>query len=129
MKLNDKTDYSLRMIIYLLNHQERATVRDISEFYHISYNHLRVIAHELVKLGVVVSTKGGSGGLELAKSAKTMSVSRIVQHFEGTTLVECFNSKSNQCVITADCRLKSVLMRSQKAFFKELDSVTLADLT
>lgn len=128
MKLNDKTDYSLRVILYLLKHKEKVTIRDISEFYQVSYNHLRVIVHELSKLGIIKSTKGSNGGIELCEDSKTMSVSSVVQHFEGADLVECFNSTTNTCVLSPNCRLKSLLMRSQKAFYKELDGVTLQDL-
>lgn len=128
MKLNDKTDYSLRVIIYLLNHQGKATVREISDFYHVSYNHLRVIAHELTKLGVLNSSKGSSGGIELSEKAKSMPVSSVVRHFEGVGLVECFDPETNQCVLSPHCRLKSLLARSQKAFYQELEGVNLGDL-
>lgn len=128
MKLNDKTDYSLRVLIYLLSHDEKSTVREISEFYQISYNHLRVIAHELSKLGLIETSKGSTGGISLSSTARKMSVASIVKHFEGTVLVECFDKVNNQCVLSPGCRLKSVLARAQKKFFEELQDVRVEDL-
>ena len=43
-------------------------------------------------------------------------------------LVECFDPGSDTCTLTPDCRLKGVLGKALKAYFAELDQVTLADI-
>jgi|GEM_PF-5935408 len=47
---------------------------------------------------------------------------------EDFTMVECFDPKANQCVITGPCRLRGALSRALKAYFAVLDEYTLADL-
>jgi Rrf2 family nitric oxide-sensitive transcriptional repressor len=47
---------------------------------------------------------------------------------EDFTMVECFDTDSNQCVITGACRLRGALTRALKAYFAVLDEYTLADL-
>ena len=43
-------------------------------------------------------------------------------------LVECFDPESNQCTLSASCRLKGLFSDALKAYLKELDGVTLAEL-
>jgi Rrf2 family nitric oxide-sensitive transcriptional repressor len=44
-------------------------------------------------------------------------------------LVECFDPETNQCTLSPSCRLKGLLNDALKAYFKELDGMTLAELT
>jgi Rrf2 family nitric oxide-sensitive transcriptional repressor len=42
-------------------------------------------------------------------------------------LVECFDEKTNRCVITEVCRLKSILKQGMDAFLNVLDTYTIAE--
>ena len=130
MKLTDYTDYTLRTLIYLgLNPDRLVTIQEIAEVYGISRNHLMKVAHQLGMQGLVETTRGRSGGLRLKVAAANIRVGDVVRHTEGGfPLVECFSPAANQCVITPDCRLKSVLKRALREFFAVLDGTTLADL-
>jgi Rrf2 family nitric oxide-sensitive transcriptional repressor len=44
-------------------------------------------------------------------------------------LVECFDPETNQCTLSPSCRLKGLLDEALKAYFKTLDSMTLAELS
>ncbi len=44
------------------------------------------------------------------------------------TAIECFDPGSDTCTLTPNCRLKGVLGKALKAYFAELDAVTLADI-
>jgi Rrf2 family nitric oxide-sensitive transcriptional repressor len=43
-------------------------------------------------------------------------------------LVECFDPQTSRCTLTPSCRLKGVFDAALRAYFKELDGVTLADI-
>lgn len=129
MHLTFHSDYSLRVLFYLANmDKETATIAEISDFYRISKNHLVKVVHQLSLQGFIISMRGKGGGIKLATNADKIKISDVVRKMEPHfTLVECFDSKTNQCVITPACRLKSILNEALMAFFQVLERYTIAD--
>jgi Rrf2 family nitric oxide-sensitive transcriptional repressor len=106
------------------------TIQDVAEAYGISKNHLTKVAFDLGRAGFVETVRGRNGGLRLAKKPEEIGLGDVLRITESrSVLVECFNPKTNSCVISAPCRLKGVLARALKAWFAVLDEYTLADLT
>ena len=68
MRLTLYTDYSLRVLLYLgsMDSDKLATIKEISESYGISKNHLMKVTHELGKLGYIETIRGRGGGIRLA---------------------------------------------------------------
>ena len=130
MRLTSFSDYALRLLIYVAVHPNRyVTIKEISESYGISKNHLMKIANELSLAGYLETVRGRNGGLRLAKPAQDISVGAVVRLTEaGSVLVECCDPATNTCVITRACRLKHILVEALEAFYKRLDQVSLADL-
>jgi Rrf2 family nitric oxide-sensitive transcriptional repressor len=57
-------------------------------------------------------------------------VGQVVRQTEGPAApAECFEEDGAHCMIVRACRLKHVLHEAVDAFYKVLDSYTLADLT
>ncbi len=131
VKLTNFTDYSMRALIYLAVHPGRlCTVKEISEAFNISQNHMVKVVHSLSKHRYINTKKGKNGGIELSKPAYHLNVGDIVRTLESDLyIVECFNSDDKRCSITAVCKLKHVLFNAYKAFIGELDKHTLADIT
>lgn len=127
MKLTLKTDYALRVIIYLQNN-EKVSIKDVAAFYKIKKNHLSVVVNELSRLGYVSSTPGPGGGISLVKSCLEEKLSDVVLKFESFELVECFNKQKNTCRLNPSCRLKSIFCAANKAFLTELSKFQLKDL-
>lgn len=129
MQLTLYSDYSLRVLIYLSKlKNETATITEISDFYKISRNHLVKVVHRLAQLEFIVSTRGKGGGIKLAKHPRDITIGEVVRKTEPNfSLVECFDEKTNRCVITNVCRLKGILNQGMSAFFNVLDQYTLAD--
>lgn len=131
MQLTLYTDFSLRVLIYLSMHPDRlVTIREISDFYDISRNHLVKVVHHLSRQGILDTVQGKRGGLRLAPEAKTLSVGAIVRttepHFQ---MAECFqNSDEVSCAVEPVCRLKGLLGEASDAFLQVLDGYTVADL-
>jgi Rrf2 family nitric oxide-sensitive transcriptional repressor len=130
MRLTHYSDYALRMLIYVAVHPERVvTISEISKSYSISKNHLMKIANELSAAGIIETVRGRNGGLRLAKAPAEINIGAIVRMTESdSSLVECFDPVTNQCVITRACRLKFILAQALEAFYQRLDQETLADL-
>ncbi|WP_280770843.1 Rrf2 family transcriptional regulator [Salipaludibacillus daqingensis] len=131
MQLTTYTDYSLRVLIYLGVQPEnkKSNIKEISDLYNISNNHLSKVVFELGKFGLVETIRGRNGGIKLAKQPSDINIGSLVRHTESPLhLVECFDKENNKCKITSACRLKGVLHEALEAYMNVLDSYTLSDL-
>lgn len=127
MKLTLKTDYSLRVLTFL-QMKEKATIKEIAEFYKIKKNHLNVVVNRLSELGYITTYPGPTGGIVINKSSLNIPLSEVLIQFEDLTLVECFDRKSNTCNLSPACKLKSYLHKAQNSFINELSKYKVKDL-
>lgn len=129
MKLTRFTDYSLRVLIYLGLHEEgRVTIREISDSYGISRNHLMKVVSLLTRKGYLDARRGPGGGVALARPANEICLADVVMDMEDDlNLVECFCDEGS-CVIKPVCQLKNALSMALSAYLKTLRKYTLADL-
>ena len=130
MQLTTFTDHALRTLIYLGTHHERlCTAKEIAGFYHISLNHMGKAVHRLSQLEIIHSQKGKGGGIQLNKSPRQINLGAIVKQLENNFyLAECFNPEANHCILSPNCRLKSILGNALSDFFNHLSQYTLADI-
>ena len=127
MKLTLKTDYSLRVLIFL-QREEKATIQEIADFYNIKKNHLSVVVNKLSELGYIDSITGPKGGISLKKNALNSTLAEVVIAFEDFDLVECFDQKNNTCHLSPNCKLKTILRGAQKSFLADLAQYKVKDL-
>jgi Rrf2 family transcriptional regulator, nitric oxide-sensitive transcriptional repressor len=131
MQLTNYTEYALRVLLFLgaLEPGAKTNIKEISKTFSISENHLSKIVYELGKLGYIETIRGRNGGIRLAKQPEEICIGTVVRETEeNLSLVECFASHGNHCVLTPVCQLKSVLHEALEAFLRVLDSYTLSDL-
>ena len=87
------------------------------------------IVTDLGRLGVLETIRGHGGGLRLLKDPAQIRVGDVVRASETDfRLVECFDPATSRCTLTPSCRLKGAFDAALRAYFKELDGITLADL-
>lgn len=129
MRLTLFTDYSLRTLMYLLQHPDRVcTAREIAEKYNISLNHIVKVVHKLSQLGFIDSMKGKNGGIKLSREPEKINLWHLIKGLEPDfTLVECFNSNDNTCLVVSACGLKSIFHEAALAFANTLEKYSLAD--
>jgi Rrf2 family nitric oxide-sensitive transcriptional repressor len=111
-------------------HPERLiTIAELAEHHGVSKNHLMKIVNDLAHQGVLETTRGRGGGVRLLKKPQDIRIGDVIRQSETDfRLVECFDSQTNVCSLTPSCRLKHLLDQALKAYFKELDGATLADI-
>lgn len=129
MQLTQFTDYSLRALIYIALRKDSCTIKNITEAYNISSNHMIKIIHNLAKMGLIKTIRGKNGGILMAAQPETINLGRLIvqlePHFD---LVPCFSKEKANCCIIPVCRLKGVLHEAQAAFMTVLERYTLADV-
>ncbi|MEE8339701.1 MAG: Rrf2 family transcriptional regulator [Xanthomonadales bacterium] len=129
MKLTRFTDYSLRVLMYLgLQENSRVTIREISESYDISRNHLMKVVSLLTRMGYLDARRGPGGGIALARLAEDICLADVIMDMEDDlNMVECFGA-DGECIISPICELKCVLSQALSAYLDTLRNYTLADL-
>lgn len=129
MHITRYTDYSLRVLIYLATRgEELSTIKQISDSYDISRNHLMKVVHQLNKKGYIETVRGKKGGMKLRMQPSDINVGVLVRETEqDLSVVECL-SGSNNCRISPVCGLKGMFSEAIEAFLKTLDHYTLADV-
>ena len=131
MRLNAQTDFSLRLMMYLVAKRgQSATIQEVATRLGLSQSHMMRIAAKLSAKGLVTSIRGRSGGLALGRNASLITVEDVVRAIEPDfALVECLDKSVSTCSILPACLLKGVLTSALEAFFAELRTVTLDQLT
>jgi Rrf2 family nitric oxide-sensitive transcriptional repressor len=129
MQLLTYTDYALRALIYVGAHPAAPVPASaIAHAYGISVDHVAKATKALTRAGLLRATRGGGGGVALARPASAIRIGEVVRLFEADrALVECFGGGST-CAIRPACGLRGVFARAEEAFLEELDRHTLADV-
>ncbi|MEM9191079.1 MAG: Rrf2 family transcriptional regulator [Myxococcota bacterium] len=126
MRLNQRTDYALRALLFLAD-SDGATASEIAAAHGLSPSHLAKVMQVLSAKGFVTAQRGRSRPSRLSRPAEEIHVGEVVRALEPFDLVECFRSESS-CVLSESCRLQRTLESAQRAFLAVLDQTTLASL-
>ncbi|MDX8408677.1 MAG: Rrf2 family transcriptional regulator [Mariprofundales bacterium] len=129
MHISRRTDYALRILLYLgLHPGERITLDEIAKSYGISYFHLVKIVKSLNSQGMISPKRGKNGGLVLSKAPHEINIGFLVQAFEPhMNILECFDCQRDRCPITPVCAGRDLFYQARKAFMDVLSGATLAD--
>ncbi len=130
MHLTRFTDLSLRVLMYLTyrNRSSLVTVNELATKFQWSRNHIVKVAHFMHTQGWVVSFRGRTGGLKLAKDPIEYRLGDIVRILEGgdTPLINCENP---ECTLINGCEFRHIKEEAYNAFYAKLNEYTLASVT
>ncbi len=131
MLLTRKTDYALVALAGLARLDgEAASARDLAEQLHLPLPVLRNILKELATRGLLVSSRGPSGGYRLGRPAHDISLAEIVEVIEGPVqLLTCCPPEGHEqvprCRIEDSCLIKLNVGRVHDRLMEFLHDVTL----
>jgi len=130
MRLNLRTDYGLRVLMYLLARPgERASVESMARSFGISSHHLNKVVQRLARGGFVETHRGRTGGVVLAREASEINLGDVVRQLEADfALVECFLAEQNNCCFSPSCRLRGIVSEALSSFIDVFSRYSLADL-
>ena len=133
MKLNDFTDYTLRVLMFLaVADDEPVSAQTIAERFGVSFHHIAKVAQWLRRGGYVSSTRGRGGGMKLAVPATQIAIGAIVRAAErDVAIVECLKPGPGpiKCKLSPACLLEPTIREARDAFYASLDQKSLADIT
>ena len=84
MKLYKTSEYALRALIYMANHEEKKySVNLLHKNLDIPYKYLGRLMPRLAEAGIVIAVKGKSGGYLFAKPLDEIFLNEIIDVVEG----------------------------------------------
>ncbi|MEP1209298.1 MAG: Rrf2 family transcriptional regulator [Rhizobiaceae bacterium] len=130
MRLNQASDFALRILMLLAERKEPMTVDAVTSELHLVKSHVMKIVAKLTRQGILNSTRGRTGGISLARPTEDISVGEVVRSIEADfAIVECMRDGESQCVFSSHCKLRGVISDATRAFLQVLDQQSLRNIT
>lgn len=131
MRLSDRTDFGLRILVTLAAAGgRRFSVRELADAHRLSFHHVQKVIQLLDAAGFVRTFRGRAGGVTLARPPVQVSVADVVRALEpDLDLVRCMAPAESGCIFDGRCTLTRVIENARSAFLAELDKASLADIT
>ncbi|MBD3380082.1 MAG: Rrf2 family transcriptional regulator [Candidatus Omnitrophica bacterium] len=127
--LNKNTDYAVRAIVYLAGRKESVvSSREISERQDIPLHFVRRILQDLVREGYLVSREGAGGGVRLVKKPGDISVSELIELYQGDIQISECMFRKRVCPNRSTCPLRKRLKKIEKKLADEFRNITVRDL-
>jgi Rrf2 family cysteine metabolism transcriptional repressor len=130
MKLSTRGRYGTRVLldIALREGKEPVPLKDIAQRQQISLLYLEHIIGPLISVGIIRSTRGAHGGVQLARPPQEIKLSEVLGVLEGSIApVDCINDPE-VCSRSELCATRDVWIELKKAMDGVLESKTLQEL-
>jgi len=130
MKLSTRGRYGTRVLLDLAlrNDKEPVPLKEIAQRQQISVLYIEHIITPLIAAGIIRSTRGARGGIQLIKPPQDIKLSEVMGLLEGSIApVDCINDPK-VCERSEICATRDVWIELKKAMDGVLESKTLMDL-
>lgn len=132
IRLSQTARYALQGMAFLARQAENrfCLVAEVAKAQKLPRNYLSKIFQRLSRQGLLLSQRGPGGGYALAKPARTIVLSEIVQSLEEPRLTsrECL-LELRDCGGDRPCFIHEAVLKSEKALREALEKASLADIT
>lgn len=130
MMITTKGRNALKVMLDLAQHNDGSPVAlsDIAERVKESQKYLESTVSQLSQNGLIISSRGKSGGYRLARSPEKYTIAEIITAAEGSLApVSCLDSDT-PCENASNCRSLPLWRELDEVIMNFLSSKTLADL-
>ncbi len=130
MQLTMTGEYAIRAMLHLAAVPFRTTVQisAIAREWEIPDNFLRKIITQLSKAGLIISQRGVGGGIQLAKSAETLTLLDVIEAVEGKMHLNKCLIGPHVCSRTHWCTVHIVWCEAQQKLKEILSRQSLAEI-
>lgn len=131
MKISTKGRYALRMLLDMIQHQDKGAValKDVAARQNISKKYLEQIALVLSQKGVLHGARGHQGGYRLVGRPEDYTISSVLETMEGSLHpVACLDHAPNDCERCNGCETLFIWEGLDQLIRDYLSSMTLRDV-
>lgn len=126
MQITRQADYALRAMLYLaqLPQNQRAATSQIAEKQSIPPSFLAKIISQLSIAGLIHTSRGARGGVNLARQPEEITILEVVEAIDGPISLNecCFDAES--CPFGEKCPLRPLWCEAQSGLVERLRSTT-----
>lgn len=130
MQITRQSEYAIRTMLELAKAPsgELLSAKYISEIQDIPEDFLKKTVKLLAMADLVVTQRGASGGVRLAKSANQITLADVITAVEGPIALNHCLAPGYDCPNQPTCPVSRNLARAQQAMLEELRRESLADM-
>jgi Rrf2 family protein len=132
MKVSKRTDYALRALFTLIEHNggKPVSIRELAEENQVPKRFLEHIMLDLKSQGWVDSVPGKDGGYVLAKDPEAITMGQVVRYFDGLIApISCVSVNGYEpCSQEAVCHFRHVFLQIRNGTARFMDNMTLASV-
>lgn len=130
IKLSKMADYAIVLLNQLSRERDFVSSSQLNVLTSIPEPTIAKIMKLLAKAGLVDSLRGAQGGYKLARSAKNISATDIIEAVDGpVTLTTCVEkSQAKNCAIAGSCALNGRWNKINASVRSALSALRLEDL-
>jgi len=123
--ISRQTDYAARVVLHLacLEPGAKVPIADIAKHRMLPLDFVRRIVGDLVKAGVLATSRGAGGGVALARPAADISLGEVVHAMEGGIALNHCVSDRRVCPMASACPVQSVWVDATQVLDDYLASV------
>lgn len=122
MQITRQADYAVRAVLYLaqLGSGQRAATSRIAQEQKIPPSFLAKIVSQLSVAGLLQTSRGAHGGVELAKAPKEISLLEVVEAIDGPILLNECVASNGVCTFGDSCPMRPIWCDAQSALVNRL---------
>lgn len=130
LKINRKTEYAIRGMIYLAGQPRDLVVmiKEIAKATKTSPAFMTKIFQSLSGANLVVSSRGALGGFKLSKKPEHITLRDIVEAIEGPVIMNLCLLDSKSCGFSRTCSAHVAWKKIKDSINGMLEDVTLKDI-
>lgn len=130
MELTRKGDYAIRAMVYLAQQQPGQVIQTsmISQTQGIPETFLTKIIQTLQKAGLLITTRGVQGGVQLALPAAEISLLQVMEAVEGPLRLNRCARHQDACERSSFCPVHPVWVEASALLADKLGGISLAEV-
>lgn len=109
MYITREADYAVRCVLYLAGEEDRiANANEISRSMDIPRSFLAKILQRLSRRGIVTSTRGVTGGFQLAKNPERINLLEVIEAIQGPSAMNVCAIDRRTCSRSRTCTVHPI---------------------
>ena len=127
--LTKNTDYAIRALLALAAKKgSYVSAKSIATEHDIPYQFLRRLLQEMIRHNLIISKDGVQGGFMMQKNPDDITVTELIEIFQGKVQVSECMFRKQICSNRARCVLRHEIMRIEQVVQSEFQKVTIGKL-
>lgn len=124
-----QADYALRMVVFMAAHKdEKLTTDYIAYKANIPRSFLPRIIASLAAKKLILTYRGKSGGVKLARDPSEISVFDVIEAIDGHVIINACLVDKDVCIFTGTCKLRDFWLDLQETLVNRLKTTKISDL-